>query len=125
MLGAGGVVYVKKEINNLKDFINNFDNPSQVIVLGMILLFILLIFVFFVKPVALTLIRWIIFKKMHSEELASNLQINKKLTQNKIDPLSKTLFKELDEVDKESKEDIEKIEKIEKIVDYQEKRKSE
>lgn len=90
----------------------------------MILAFTLLFFVFFVKPITLTLIRWITFKTIHSEEL-SNTQaktVNNALTQNKIDSLSQTLFSELDEIDKESKEDFEKIEKI---VDYQEKRKSE
>lgn len=122
VLGAGGAFYIKKEINNFKDFIHDLDNSNQVIVLGMILGFLLIFFVFFVKPIALASIRWRTFKKMHSDELLSNTPTNKKLTQNKIEPLSKTLFNELDEVDKESKEDLDKIEKI---VDYQEKRKSE
>jgi len=88
----------------------------------MVLLFILLISIFFVKPIILTLIRWIFFKYIHSEEI-SNLQTTKDgLTRGKVKDLSKTLFSELDEIDKESKEDFEKIEKI---VDYQEKRKKE
>lgn len=122
ILGAGGAFYIKEKINNFKDFINYLDNSTQVIVLGMILVFLLIFFVFFVKPITLTLIRWVTFKKMHSEEL-SNTQIkNNKLTQKKIGSLSESLFSELDEVDKDSTEDFEKIEKI---LDYHEKRKSE
>lgn len=88
----------------------------------MVLLFILLILIFFVKPIILTLIRWIFFKSIYIKEIF-NLQTTKNgLARDKIKDLSKTLFSELDEIDKESKEDFEKIEKI---VDYQEKRKQE
>ena len=120
--GAGGIVLLIRKIDKLKNFINNLDESTQIIVVGMILLFTLLTLVFFVKPIALTLIRWIIFKKIHKEEVSNTPAKNNKLAQKKIDSLSESLFSELDEVDKESKEDFEKIEKI---VDYQEKRKSE
>ena len=123
IIGAGGLVFIKKEICNLKDFINNLDDSFQVIIiLGMILLFTFLFSVFFAKPIILALIRWITFEKMHSKELSNTQTTNSKLIQNQIEPLSKTLLSELEEIDKESKEDFEKIQKI---VDYQEKRKSE
>lgn len=88
----------------------------------MILLFILLFSIFVIKPITLTLIRWITFKKIHSEELSNSQATNNKSTYNKVKTLSKTIYSELDEVDKESKEDFEKFEKI---VNYQEKRKKE
>lgn len=121
-LGAGGIVFIKKGINNLKDFINNLDNSSQIIIIGMILLFVLLMAVFFAKPIILTLIRWLTFKKIHSEELSDSQTINNRLTKNETESLSETMFSELNEIDKESKEDFEKIKKI---ADYQEKRKKE
>lgn len=120
ILGAGGIVFIKKEISSLIDFINNLDNSSQVIVLGMILLFVLLICVFFLKPIILALIRWLTFKKIHSEELSNTHKTDKTFAKSKIKSLSKTMFSELDETDKESKEDFEKIKKI---ADYVEKRK--
>lgn len=88
----------------------------------MILSFILLFSVFVIKPITLTLIRWITFKKIHHDELSHLQTTNNRSTQNKVKDLSKTIYSELDELDKESKEDFEKIEKI---VDYQEKRKKE
>lgn len=121
-LGAGGIVYIKTKLSDLKDFISNLDNSSQIIIIGIILLFVLLFFVFFAKPIILTLIRWKTFKRMHSDELSNQKTTNKSLTQNKMKSLSENLFSELDEIDKESKEDFKKIEKI---ADYQKKRKKE
>ena len=121
MLGAGGLYYVKKGIGNFKEYISNIDSSLQVITLGLVLLFVLLISIFFVKPIVLTLIRWLFFKYIHKTEI--NAQDTKDgLTHDKVKDLSKTLFSELDEIDKESKEDFKKIEKI---VDYQAKRKEE
>lgn len=88
----------------------------------MILLFVLLFSIFVIKPITLTLIRWITFKKIHNDELSISQITNNKITQNKVKDLSKTMYSELDEVDKESKEDFEKIEKI---INYPEKRKEE
>ena len=119
ILGAGGLFCVKQKVIY---FLNIFKNPSYVIIFGMILLFIAVILVFFIKPIVLTLIRWIIFNKIHEDELADPQTPNNEIARKKIEPLSENLFSELDEIDKESKEDFEKIEKI---VNYQEKRKKE
>lgn len=122
LLGAGGILFIRKEINKLIEFISNLDSTSQIVVIGMILSFILLFSVFVIKPITLALIRWIIFKKMHNEELSNSNTTSNLLAQNKMDSLSKALFSELDQVDKES---IEDFEKIEKIADYQDRMKKE
>lgn len=120
--GAGGIALLKKEIDSLKKFISTLDNSSQIILIGMILIFILLFSVFVIKPITLALIRWITFKKIHKEEVSNAHTTSNRTAHKKMKSLSKAMYSELDEIDKESKEDSEKIKNI---VDYQEKRKKE
>lgn len=96
------------------------DSSSEIIIIGMILLFAFLFSVFVVKPIILALIRWITFRKIHNDETSNKQNDKDDLTHDKVIDLSQKLFSELDEIDKESRDDVEKIEKI---VDYQEKRK--
>lgn len=97
------------------------DNSSQVIILGMILLFVLLFSVFFVKPIILTLIRWIFFYFICKIRVTDD-EVITDIKNDKVKDLSQSLFSELNKMNKESEEDLEKIKKI---VNYQEKRKRE
>lgn len=119
VLGAGGILLIGKGAIALKEFIICLDHSSQIVVIGMVLLFIFMFSVFVVKPITLTLIRWIIFKKIHDKELSESKKAYTLPTQNKMRSISEALFSELDEIDKDSRDDFEKINRI---ADYQERR---
>lgn len=85
----------------------------------MILLFVFLFSVFFVKPIVLTLIRWIFFYVIAKKGVFDD-EVIKNIKNNKVKDLFQSLLSELDETNKESEEDLEKIKNI---VNYQEKRK--
>lgn len=78
--------------------------------------------VFVIKPIILTLIRWISFIYIYIKEISITKTSKNDLAHDKVEDLSKNIFSELDDLDKESKEDFQKIERI---IDYQEKRKKE
>lgn len=124
ILGGGGAVYV---ICKIIDYCINFLkslNDSEVI-----LLFIFLVLVFFVKPLVIdhnkTKIelskinaeseaekqRWEKFKELHDNELKCNKKADEKtIARNNLKKVSESLFDRLVNTDKKETEDTEKIE---------------
>ncbi len=109
--GVGSLVFaIYKLLVYCKNLLADIESTDKIIIILSFLLFVLLVLVFFLKPIILTIIRWNNYRKMHDKEIDCNTEPNKKTqVRNSLKHTSKELVKELDEIDPEYKEDLGKI----------------